>query len=245
MTGYGVRKAAQEVAQVLNVPDVQELPVKPARQKAPKRDMSLTVATLMKESHTGESPYLTGKGFAGYTAALTPKDAGNQVGRAVNRFALVAMAGELATRLGITGWPEGEALRATRVCLNAWLKDRGHTANQEDIAALEQVRSFFTANQYSRFADWHDERNRPGNMVGWRRVEKGSTAQGTEAVTTFYVMPSGWKEICRGFDPRKVARLCADRGYLLPSTDGKLQTTIRPPEMNPRRLYVFNSEVPG
>ncbi|MDH8168752.1 hypothetical protein QIG48_28075, partial [Klebsiella pneumoniae] len=74
--------------------------------------------------------------------------------RAVNRFALVAMAGELATRLGITGWPEGEALRATRVCLNAWLKDRGHTANQEDIAALEQVRSFFTANQYSRFADW-------------------------------------------------------------------------------------------
>ncbi|EDQ9168909.1 alkaline-shock protein, partial [Salmonella enterica] len=137
------------------------------------------------------------------------------------------------------------ALRATRVCLNAWLKDRGHTANQEDIAALEQVRSFFTANQYSRFADWHDERNRPGNMVGWRRVEKGSTAQGTEAVTTFYVMPSGWKEICRGFDPRKVARLCADRGYLLPSTDGKLQTTIRPPEMNPRRLYVFNSEVPG
>lgn len=34
-------------------------------------------------------------------------------------------------------------------------------------------------------------------------------------------------------------------GYLLPSTDGKLQTTIRPPEMNPRRLYVFNSEVPG
>lgn len=62
---YGVRKAAQEVAQVLNVPDMQELPVKPARQKAPKRDMSLTVAALMKESHTGESPYLAGKGFAG------------------------------------------------------------------------------------------------------------------------------------------------------------------------------------
>ncbi|EHD0356057.1 DUF927 domain-containing protein, partial [Salmonella enterica subsp. enterica serovar Muenchen] len=71
MTGYGVRKAAQEVAQVLNVPDVQELSVKPARQKAPKRDMSLTVAALMKESHTGESPYLTGKGFAGYPASLT------------------------------------------------------------------------------------------------------------------------------------------------------------------------------
>lgn len=68
VTGYSVRKAAQEVAQVLNVPDVQELPVKPARQKAPKRDMGLTVAALMKESHTGESAYLTGKGFAGFTS---------------------------------------------------------------------------------------------------------------------------------------------------------------------------------
>ena len=107
------------------------------------------------------------------------------------------------------------------------------------------MRTFFTANQYSRFADWHDERNRPGNMVGWRRVEKGNAAQGRETVTTFYVMPSGWKEICRGFDPRKVARLCADKGYLLAANDGKLQTSIRPPEMNVRRLYVFNSEVPG
>ncbi|MEA3617429.1 DUF927 domain-containing protein, partial [Enterobacter hormaechei] len=44
-----------------------------------------------------------------YTRRLTPADAGNQVGRAVTRFALVAMAGELATQAGITGWPEGEA----------------------------------------------------------------------------------------------------------------------------------------
>ncbi len=51
------------MAAVLNVPDVQELPVKPAA-KAPKRDMSLTVAALMKESHTGENPYhSTGKGL--------------------------------------------------------------------------------------------------------------------------------------------------------------------------------------
>ncbi len=33
--------------------------------------MGLTVAALMKESHTGESAYLTGKGFAGYPASLT------------------------------------------------------------------------------------------------------------------------------------------------------------------------------
>ena len=72
-----------------------------------------------------------------------------------------------------------------------------HTANQEDIAALERVRSFFTANQYSRFADWYDERNRPGNMVGWRRWRK-AVPRRARKLSLFYVMPSGWKEICRG-----------------------------------------------
>ncbi|HCB1446080.1 TPA: DUF927 domain-containing protein, partial [Serratia marcescens] len=180
-----------------------------------------------------------------YTQLLMPDNAGNQVGRAINRFALVAMAGELATRLGITGWPEGEALRATQTCMRAWLADRGHSANQEDIAALEQVRTFFTAGQFSRFADWHNEMNRPGNMVGWRKVEKGNHARQVEAVTTFYVMPSGWKEICKGFDARKVARLCAEAGFLVPAKDGKMQTATRPPEMGVKKLYVFTSDVLG
>ncbi|WP_234832699.1 DUF927 domain-containing protein [Aeromonas veronii] len=83
-------------------------------------------------------------------AELTPKGAGNQVGRAINRFALVAAAGELATRLGVTGWPDGEALRAVRVCLKAWLAERGHLGNKEDAATLEQVRGFVTAHQYTR-----------------------------------------------------------------------------------------------
>ncbi|MBX9334102.1 DUF927 domain-containing protein, partial [Serratia marcescens] len=180
-----------------------------------------------------------------YTQLLMPDNAGNQVGRAINRFALVAMAGELATRLGITGWPEGEALRATQTCMRAWLADRGHSANQEDIAALEQVRTFFTAGQFSRFADWHNEMNRPGNMVGWRKVEKGNHARQVEAVTTFYVMPSGWKEICKGYDARKVARLCAEAGFLVPAKDGKMQTATRPPEMGVKKLYVFTSDVLG
>ena len=57
-----------------------------------------------------------------YTQLLMPDNAGNQVGRAINRFALVAMAGELATRLGITGWPEGKHCGQPRpVCAHGWL----------------------------------------------------------------------------------------------------------------------------
>lgn len=195
---------------------------------------------------TADLPELTSQAKAllkEYTRRLTPENAGNQVGRAVTRFALVAMAGELATKAGITGWPEGEAFRAAQSCLAAWMADRGHTANQEDKAALEQVRDFMTRNQFSRFADWNDDRNRPVSMMGFRKVDKGDNV--TEPVVTFYVLPSGWKEICKGFDSRKVARLCVDAGWLKPGEDGRTQNSIRLPEIGLKRVYQFNTQVLG
>lgn len=179
-----------------------------------------------------------------YERTLLPADSGNQVGRIVDRFALLAVAGELATEAGITGWKPGEAYNAARNCLDAWLKDRGHAANQEEVDALEKVRRFITANQYTRFADWYDEKNRPANMVGFRRVDKGSN--GTEPETTFYILPSGWKEICGTSDTAKTARLCHDAGWLDTELEsGRLQKTVRLPETGTKKVYVFRSEVIG
>ncbi|WP_393936447.1 DUF927 domain-containing protein [Aeromonas rivipollensis] len=170
-------------------------------------------------------------------AELTPQGAGNQVGRAINRFALVAAAGELATRLGITGWPAGEAIRAVQVCLKAWLAERGHLGNKEDAATLAQVRGFVTSNQYSRFADWFDSSHRPANMVGYRKVE-------TDGVS-FFVLPLGWAEITKGRDPKRAAHLCLEAGFLLTSKDKKrLQRQARLPGMNARTwVYVLVERV--
>ena len=159
-----------------------------------------------------------------FAAELTPKGAGNQVGRAINRFALVAAAGALATRLGVTGWPEGEAIRAVRICLKAWLAERGHLGNKEDAATLEQVRRFVTAHQYTRFADWFDSNHRPANMVGYRKVEGNGVS--------FIVLPPGWAEITKGRDPTRAAHLCLEAGYLLTGKDKKrLQRKVRLPSM--------------
>ncbi|MCE9958561.1 DUF927 domain-containing protein [Aeromonas rivipollensis] len=158
---------------------------------------------------------------------LSPKGAGNQVGRAINRFALVAAAGELATRLGVTGWPEGEAIRAVRVCLKAWLVERGHLGNKEDAATLEQVRRFVTAHQCTRFADWFDTNHRPANMVGYRKT--GADGDGV----SFFVLPPGWAEITKGRDPKRAAHLCLEAGYLLTGKDKKrLQRKARLPGMS-------------
>ncbi|WCH21559.1 DUF927 domain-containing protein [Aeromonas salmonicida] len=156
---------------------------------------------------------------------LTPKGAGNQVGRAINRFALVAAAGELATQLGVTGWPEGEAIRAVRVCLKAWLVERGHLGNKEDAATLEQVRGFVTAHQYTRFADWFDANHRPVNMVGYRKAESDGVS--------FFVLPPGWAEITKGRDPKRAATLCLEAGYLRIGKDKRrLQYKARLPGMS-------------
>ncbi|HEO9718318.1 TPA: DUF927 domain-containing protein [Morganella morganii subsp. morganii] len=178
-----------------------------------------------------------------YTARMMPEDAGNQVGRAITRFALVAMAGEIATQAGMTGWQPGEAYTAAEKCLTAWMKERGHTANQEDITALEQVSDFISRNQFSRFADWYDEHSRPVSMMGFRRVEKA--AQGHDPSIAFYVLPSAWKEICKGYDSRKVARLCVKKGWLEAGKDGRTQTSIRLPEIGLKRVYLFNSQILG
>lgn len=174
-----------------------------------------------------------------YCAALMPENAGNQVGRVVSRFALVAVAGEMATDYGVTGWELGEAYKAVEICLAAWIKDRGHVDNQENKGVMEQIKGFFTANQYSRFAIIGGV-NMPNNMVGYRKAIKHSDTG--EESTVFYVLPAGWKEICKGYDPVKAATLCMEVGALTTNTD-KLQSVVKLPDIGAKRVYQITADI--
>ncbi|WP_161993309.1 DUF927 domain-containing protein, partial [Lacisediminimonas profundi] len=73
---------------------------------------------------------------AAFAHELRPPGAHGQVSRVASRFALVGVAGEMATHAGITGWPEGEAMRAARACFAAWLEGRGGSGNTEHSAIV-------------------------------------------------------------------------------------------------------------
>ena len=189
--------------------------------------------------HFAELPELLQGLIEKYRAALVPEAAAEQVRRAGTRFALVAAAGELATRAGITGWPEGEALQGVRQCFNAWLGARGHMDNGEDAAMLRQVRQFLELNGEGRFAWWHraldDHTPKTLNRAGFRRLlgddgrpiksdadhqkqygERMSAADAEQAHVDFIVLREVFeREVCRGFDPRAVARLLMKRGHLV------------------------------
>ena len=89
--------------------------------------------------------------------------------RAVGTFALIGMAGELATEYGLTGWKEGDAINAAITAFQAWRQYRG-TGKTEDRQILQAVRDFILQHGDSRFSklgDLSSESLMIRNRAGW------------------------------------------------------------------------------
>jgi putative DNA primase/helicase len=157
-------------------------------------------------------------------------DADGQVQRAGGRFAAVAAAGELATRLGITGWSEGDALEAARTTYRRWVQHRGGTGKAEITAAFSQVRLFLEQHGEARFAAaWAPERLKTHVSADGRDIETVKTDRPTinragfrkagDDGWTYYVLPEVWRrEVCKGMDAQTVARAMVERGWMLKAT---------------------------
>jgi uncharacterized protein (DUF927 family) len=193
-----------------------------------------------------------------------PSDAGGQANRAALRFALVGAAGELATLWGVTGWEQGEAIKATEVCFKAWLDQRGGAGNQEAAAMLSQVRMFFEKHGEARFTDWDrsvaedNHAARTQERAGYRKYTDAKDDQGNTVYTgetypqgdekaakdvEYYVLPTAFKEeICKGLDLRAVCRLLEDKG-VISKEGGSFQKSIRLPGGERAKVYRITSKI--
>lgn len=161
-----------------------------------------------------------------------------QINRVTNRFALVAVAGELATNLGITGWQPHDAENAVKSCFNAWFESRESGGDLEATAILSQVKAFFEEHGESRFTALDDDSNRVTNRrAGFSRAVEG----GTE----YIVLPERFKyEICAGFNAKTVTKLLKEKGWLKLCTSGDPQRRENIPGTKERvRCYVFNTQM--
>lgn len=152
---------------------------------------------------------------------LLENSAGGQVGRAADKFALVAFAGEYATSLGLTGWESGHAADAVMTCARAWLAFRGTAGNLEDKQALDHIREMLLFHGESNFSRIDKDGSSPDDngirtlkRWGWVRKGKGEFDDIEEGESVFFLTSDGFKEMCRGFNPRRVARLLFDIGVL-------------------------------
>lgn len=175
-------------------------------------------------------------------------DMSGEVFRALQRFGLIAGAGELATSLGITGWKKGEASKAVATCFKAWLDKRGGVGAADADAGIRQVRLFLEQNP-ERFQEIigvgkkldfvKDLRNikRAGFK---RRVESGDDLDRFE----YYLLPEVFKsEVCAGYSAMLVATELAQRGWLEKSSDDRLMVQKRIPDNGKMRVYVVKPDI--
>ena len=184
-----------------------------------------------------------------FTAEALPVTASGQAQRAATRFGLAAAAGELATALGVTGWPDGLALDSARVCLKAWLAERGGAGNLEGDAILARLRQVIERFGESRFTRWEtaaakvDEHGpRTIDRLGFRKSMEHGMGDTSHTTTTYYVLPEAWRsEIFRGMNINAVNKELLRRRVLEPGKDGKASTSVRLPGLGLQRCYVVVS----
>lgn len=179
-----------------------------------------------------------------FQAAYLTDQAHGQARRVADRFALVGAAGELAQRWGIVPWEPGEAMKAARTCFDAWLARRGGEGNQEERAALRQVREFLRRYGESAFTDM----DRPANdtdkhapvrsdRAGYRRHNAA-----TDAVE-YFIFNEVWRaRVCKGFDAAAVGRTMAAHGFVERGTEAGREWLTRhaiPTEGRPRIVHIL------
>lgn len=132
--------------------------------------------------------------------------------RTAGRFALVALAGEVATEYGITGWPEGAAIEAAAEGFKAWRSSRGR-GNDERRQILECVSSFIERHGDSRFSN-ADGSNSDDviriNRAGWWRGDGGGRV--------YLFNADGMREALKGFDFKLALDVLQEAGAL-PNAD--------------------------
>jgi putative DNA primase/helicase len=168
-----------------------------------------------------------------FIATEVPKDAGGEIYRVGEWFAMVGAAGEIATKAGITGWKSGDAREAARWCFQRWMGNRS-VGSSDMEKAVAQIRAFLHANQH-RFEDFEstDNKNRAViNRAGFRKAVGDGDVE-------YLVTPELFKtELCQGYDVKAVVQELKHRGYL---SKGTLRVTVqhRVPSMGNRPVWFY------
>ncbi|KUJ88704.1 MAG: hypothetical protein XD36_0941 [Halomonas sp. 54_146] len=163
-----------------------------------------------------------------------PAFAGAQGGvasRAAGAFGLLAMAGELATDAGITGWQLGASLEAIKTCFDLWKSERG-SLPPEDTAILDGVSSFIQRHGDSRFSELKPPIAEPPpkvpNRAGyWHDVNDNRV---------FYFQKAELEEAAKGYDAKTIAGVLNTAGWLYEKETGRLAVKKRV-NGNLTRLY--------
>jgi putative DNA primase/helicase len=169
------------------------------------------------------------------TPPFAGSDGEGQEKRAAARFALIGLAGEVATGYGLTGWTEGEAALAAAEGFRLWRSMRG-VGNDEQQQIAERMLGFLERHGDGRFSDLNS-----GNDVfvkdraGWWR----DTTTGREYLLT----AEGMRDATKGFDFKRALDVLQELEALQkPGPDGKRSKLERIDKQRSHRLYTIDPD---
>jgi putative DNA primase/helicase len=155
--------------------------------------------------------------------------------RALARFALIALAGELASEYGITGWEEGQAAESASIAYQAWRLERGN-GNDERRQIPEQVAEFIERHGDSRFSDADSLRDDVvvRDRAGWWRAEESGGR-------VYLFTASGLREALKGHDFKQALNALQEAGAIDSTPSGERARFMR---INKRgmKLYVIQAD---
>lgn len=180
--------------------------------------------------------------MADFRNAYRPSGTASDADRAVERFAFVAAAGELATEWGLTGWRKDDALRAASVVLDLWFQGRGTRGSYDEHQALKQ----FRANLF-RLEPSHFERCSQGTSESEQRLVKrlGFVSEANNRKEYQFPKDQGIAPELRGPYPEEMIIKALDRQGALIHEDGRHTTKRKIPGIPPgtkARCYVISAE---
>ena len=174
------------------------------------------------------------EGLATWVKRNTPEDAVHQVRRVADRFALVAVAGEIGIEEGILPWQRGDASWAAVECFQSWLQYRGGAGSSEAGVASRGLLAFLTKHDARFEPRAHSDQGEQKRLVVRDRAGWYDCLDGETFARTYYITPAALKEAVKGipFD-RVVSALIGD---------GLIEKTAR---KNDRHVGQSQLHVPG
>jgi uncharacterized protein (DUF927 family) len=179
-----------------------------------------------------------------FVKANRREGAAPEVGRALGRFALVAAAGAMATRFGITGWTSDEAQNAASRCFRDWIADRGAGGQTDVEAGIRQVRSFIAGKGASRFQSVVQEFDPRGNEVRERINERAGFWKEENGERLYLIFTSVFTdEVCCGFNSKLILEELEKRKFLMKGDGRNFARKETVPHEGQIRVYVIRARI--
>ncbi|PYF10389.1 uncharacterized protein (DUF927 family) [Rhodobacter viridis] len=188
------------------------------------------VRRLSKLTRTGFATQIEAlvRALASSWVGTLPSAPDGQIQRVARRFAIIAVAGRLATGMKLTGWSDDAAVEAARTAFLDWYERRFGEKREAVDTVVEPLKTFLD-NELATLSPLRGDQTE-SNLHGWRDD------------TRAYLTAETWARLYPETEGARAAKALLDMQMLLPGEGGRTMRRASRHIPGRPRLYTLNLE---